>query len=91
MHKDMPSGLTAYKRTPTFTEQSVPKGLLEDHNTKAGVWGQIHVESGKLMYIIPSRDQTKLLSPGDVGTVEPEMRHHVTPVGPVKFYVEFWR
>jgi len=91
MQNDLPSGLTAYKRTPTFTEHTVPKGLLRDHNTKAGVWGQIHVESGLLKYVIPPRDHTQLLSPGNIGTVEPEVRHHIAPVGPVTFYVEFWR
>lgn len=91
MHQNMPRGLSAYKRTPTFTEHTVPKGLLKDHNTKAGVWGQIHVESGQLNYIIPSRNLTQLLASGDIGTVEPEVRHHVAPVGPVTFYVEFWR
>ena len=28
---------------------------------------------------------------GDVGIVEPEVPHHVTPLGPVCLHVEFWR
>lgn len=87
----LPNDLKAYRRTPTFTEHTVPKGLLSDHNTKAGVWGQIHVESGQLNYVIPSKNYTQLLSPGEIGTIEPEQRHHVKPVGSVTFYVEFWR
>ncbi len=87
----LPGGLKAYRRTPTFTEHTVPKGLLSDHKTKAGVWGQIHVESGQLNYVIPSKSHTQLLNPGEIGTVEPEQHHRVKPVGPVTFYVEFWR
>ena len=87
----LPNGLKAYKRTPVFTEKTVPKGLLADHNTKTGVWGQIHVESGELNYVIPSKGQSHLLTPGIVGTVMPEQRHHIEPVGPVQFFVEFWR
>ncbi len=91
MNGHLPAGLTAYKRTPVFTEKTVPKGLLKDHNTKAGVWGQIHVESGQLKYIIPSKGKSHLLTPGIVGTVMPDERHHIEPVGPVQFFVEFWR
>ena len=86
-----PNGLKAYKRTPVFTEQTVPKGLLNDHNTKAGVWGQINVISGALTYVIASTGQSYVLKPGTIGTVIPEERHHVTPNGPVEFFVEFWR
>ena len=42
----LPGGLEPYKRTNTFTEDSVPAGLLAEHSTKDGVWGLIHVEKG---------------------------------------------
>ena len=35
---NFPEGLTAYKRTPEFTEQNIPKGLLNNHATKIGTW-----------------------------------------------------
>lgn len=87
----IPEGLSAYNRTPVFTEQTVPKALLADHNTKAGVWGLIQVESGKLRYTIPGRNFEQELTPGAPGVVKPEELHHVTPLGPVRFFVEFWR
>lgn len=87
----LPDGLTAYKRTPVFTEKTVPKGLLNDHNTKSGIWGQIHVESGQLNYVVPSKNQSHVLEPGIIGTVMPDERHHIEPVGSVQFFVEFWR
>ena len=87
----LPAGIAAYKRTPVFTEKTVPKGLLNDHNTKTGVWGQIHIESGTLKYVIPSKDMSHVLTPGMVGTVIPEERHHIEPDGFVEFFVEFWR
>jgi len=87
----LPDGLNAYKRTPVFTEKTVPQGLLNDHNTKAGVWGQINVKSGALTYVIASTGQSHILEQGIIGTVIPEQRHHVTPIGPVEFFVEFWR
>ena len=70
----LPGGLSAYKRTPEFTEHTVPKGLLHAHSTKAGVWGRICVTSGELEYRVvdPARRPRELrLSRGTDGIVEP--------------------
>jgi tellurite methyltransferase len=48
---ELPDGFAPYKRTPTFTEATVPRGLLETHSTKEGVWGLIHVVEGELEYV----------------------------------------
>jgi tellurite resistance-related uncharacterized protein len=91
----LPAGLEAYKRTPIFTEQSVPAGLLKDHSTKDGTWGMIHVEEGCLTYVItdPRRPQSErtLTRDSDPGVVEPTILHRVHPSGKVRFWVEFWR
>ena len=91
----LPSGLCNYKRTPTFTEGTVPAGLLRDHSTKEGTWGLIRVEEGKLLYVItdPRRLPTeRTLTPeGEPGVVEPTVLHRVEPQGPVRFHVEFFR
>ena len=87
----LPKGLSAYKRTATLTESTIPAGLLNDHETKAAVWGVIHVVSGALRYVVPSRGEDSILSPDKASIVVPETPHHVAPVGPVSFYVEFWR
>ena len=89
--KSLPEGRAPYKRTPVFTEKTVPAGLLKDHATKAGVWGVIEVTSGRLRYTIPSSGEVVDLHAGLNGIVEPEVLHHVTPLGPVEFSVEFWR
>jgi tellurite resistance-related uncharacterized protein len=44
MNDSVPEGLQPYKRTATFTEATVPAALLNDHSTKEGAWGLIHVE-----------------------------------------------
>lgn len=89
--KSLPEHLTAYKRTPEFTENSIPNGLLKDHNTKEGVWGRIVVLEGQLDYIIQAPEaESILLQPGQDGIVEPTVKHHVSPHGQVRFYVEFY-
>lgn len=89
--KTLPDGLEAYRRTPEFTEDSVPGGLLKDHRTKDGVWGVIRVLSGSLGYVIPSAGERHELVPGRDGIVEPTVPHRVAVTGPVRFFVEFWR
>lgn len=87
----LPSGVAPYKRTPVFTDTSVPKGLLQDHATKAGVWGVIHVEEGALDYMIPGRGSRERLDPTTVGIVRPAELHYVMPAAGCRFFVEFWR
>jgi tellurite resistance-related uncharacterized protein len=91
---DLPDGLTVYQRTPEFTKETIPKGLLNAHATKTGVWGRIQVTHGTLMYrIVDTRRQPRemLLSPEQPGVVEPGVLHEVEPSGPVEFFVEFLR
>jgi hypothetical protein len=47
------------------------------------------VEDGALEYHV--RGRVHRLTPGAPGLVEPERTHHVTPLGPVRVHVEFWR
>jgi tellurite resistance-related uncharacterized protein len=89
--RPLPEGLEPYRRTPDFTEATVPAGLLKDHKTKPGVWGVIHVTAGRLRYAIPSRNEEVELHPGLNGIIEPEVLHKVMPFCAVTFYVEFWR
>jgi len=51
----------------------------------------ITVLEGRLEYVIPSTEETVILDPVTLGIVEPEVRHHVTPLGEVAFFVEFYR
>lgn len=89
--KNIPEELTAYKKTPIFTEQSVPAGLLNDHQTKQGIWGKIVVLEGELLYIISNPEERHVLGVENFGVVEPTVIHQVKPLGEVSFYVEFYR
>jgi len=86
-----PPAAKAYKRTPTFSEATIPAGLLKDHSTKAGVWGMLNVTDGRLRYIVPSRGIDTELDRRTVAVIVPEELHRVEPIGPVAFFVEFLR
>ena len=87
---DLPLGFVPYKRTPEFTEATVPAALRRDHATKTGVWARIEVLAGRLRYRCPSLGLDVELSARTPGTVVPEIRHSVEPVGAVRFLVEFY-
>jgi len=90
--KALPENIAAYKKTSEFSESSVPKGLLNDHNTKEGVWGKIVILEGKLEYIIQEPEHESIvLDTEKYGVVEPTIKHHIKPLGQVRFYVEFYR
>jgi tellurite methyltransferase len=87
----LPKNVKPYKRTPEFTEQTVPDGLTRDHSTKAGIWGVVTVVRGKLRYIVPSADIDIVLDASTKGIISPQEMHHVEPIGKVAFFVEFWK
>ena len=86
----MPPGLVPYRRTPIFTEATLPAGLRRRHQTKAGVWGLIVVVEGRLRFrrLDPFVETT--LDPAAPAVVAPEEPHEVEPIGPVRFFVEFY-
>jgi tellurite resistance-related uncharacterized protein len=86
----LPSDVRPYQRTATFTEATVPAGLLKAHRTKALVWGRIVIEAGQLRLHRQSGEET-LLTPELAGIVAPEEEHEVVVNGPVRFWVEFLR
>lgn len=90
--KSLPTEVAAYRRTPEFSQATLPAGLRRRHTTKAGVWGRICVLEGALRYrILEPQLEEHLLTPQHPGVVEPEVPHEVEPVGEVRFFVEFLR
>ena len=90
--KALPEDVIVYKKTPEFDELSVPKGLLNAHQTKQGVWGKIVILEGQLQYTINKPEiEVVVLTENSYGVVEPEIFHEVKPIGKVRFYVEFYR
>ena len=89
--KELPQDVAPYKRTPVFTERSVPMALLKSHSTKSGTWGLIVVLEGSLTYRIiePSIEEIRL-EPGKPGVVEPTIKHELELDAEVRFYVQFY-
>lgn len=86
-----PDGLTAYKRSPEFTEGSIPAALMRDHATKEGVWARLHVLEGQLRFIDQEGGAELMLGPGVHEVIFPCRLHRVAPVNTLRFFVEFCR
>lgn len=88
----LPAHAEVFKTTPEYTERTIPEGMLDDHRTRAGVWGRIVVREGKLMYsLADSHGGTWVLRPGVDGVIAPGVGHWVAPNGRVRFVIEFLR
>ena len=90
--KEIPASATSYKKTPDFTEETVPAGLLKAHQTKEGIWAKINISEGQLRYrILEPEYEEVMLSTERYGVVEPTILHDVEPKGKVRFQLEFFR
>jgi tellurite resistance-related uncharacterized protein len=90
--KQLPDHVCAYKRTPEFSESTIPKGLTKAHNTKADTWAMINVLEGELIYrILEPTLQEYVLDSSSGGVIEPTVKHEVEAQHPVRFFVEFYR
>ncbi|MCB1339331.1 MAG: DUF1971 domain-containing protein [Maritimibacter sp.] len=90
MKTQLPANVLPYRRTPEFTESTIPAALQRGHTTKTGVWAMIHVVEGALEYrILEPVEERHRLTPDQPGLVEPTVPHEVAPLGRVRFYVEF--
>lgn len=88
----IPEAAAEYKRTAIFDATTVPTGLRKSHTTKAGVWGQIVVLEGRVLYVIENEEGASfVLRPGVAGAIAPEAPHHVEPYEGARFFVRFLR
>jgi len=89
----IPDDFVSYKKTPMFTQDSVPDSLQKDHSTASEIWAQIIIEKGSLKYNItePGFEGEYLLNATNPGVISAGHTHFIEPVGSVSFYIEFYR
>jgi tellurite resistance-related uncharacterized protein len=87
---ELPDGARLLRRTPTFDQDTLPPGLRRGHRTRQGVWGVIRVIEGRLRYRVIEPAAERTLDPQHRGIIEPAQLHEVEPLGPVRFFVEFY-
>ena len=93
MMMNIPPTVEPYRTIGPFHQDSLPMGLLKNHNTKAGVWGLLEVIEGDIKYVITEvgNECEYLLSKTIPGVIVPEQKHHLELVGDVVFTITFFR
>jgi tellurite resistance-related uncharacterized protein/hemerythrin-like domain-containing protein len=88
----LPADVSEYKRTKTFDRATTPAALLRRHDLREGVWGEIVVVEGRLLYVLEDEsDLAFALTATRPGVVAPTRPHHVEPHDDARFYVRFLR
>ena len=88
---DLPAGFVRFRKTPAYTESSMPREYLGEHTTATVIWGRIVVLDGKLSYHVEAPATTLELTPEQPGIIIPRARYHFRPDGRVRFFIEFYR
>jgi tellurite resistance-related uncharacterized protein len=84
----LPDGLRAVRRTPDFTVDSVPPGLLSAHTTT--VWAQLVVTSGSVVFVDEEDQERAAVRGGVPMVIVPHRRHHIEPEPDAEFFVQFF-
>jgi tellurite resistance-related uncharacterized protein len=92
MTPQMPDGLTMTRRTPDFTEDTVPPALRHAHQVAPDVWGRLCVEAGTVVFVFEADDAVEhTVAAGEHIDIPPSTPHHVEPQAGSRFFVEFYR
>ena len=87
----LPTGLNPAGGTPTFTQESVPGALREEHTLGPGHWGVLHLFEGSLRFLNLQTGENRLLVAPDLLVIEPQESHRVEIEGPLSFRIDFFR
>ena len=89
--KQLPENVKAYNKSQTYTYNSTPGMMKNNHRTRAGVWAKIIVQKGEVLYHIEGDDEVYTLSSEVAGIIEPTIFHKIDPQQGPRFAIEFYR
>lgn len=88
----IPENYYKYKEMPIWSNDTIPKAILNKHNTKAWVYGKIKIITWELEYT--NYDEVKsvtVLTPSSPWIANPQEWHKIKPLWEVKMFVEFYK
>lgn len=86
--RQIPVGATVVRRTPTFTNDSVPPALLRKHHTT--VWAQLLVFTGEVGFVEDETGWSTVATASAPVVIVPNRKHHVEPSEEASFAVQFY-
>lgn len=91
----IPDKFYKYKQMPFWDENTLAKGFLEKHNTKAGVYARICILEWEIQYQTYKEDdeidEIYILTPSLYGICPPQKFHSLKILWSVRFFVEFYK
>jgi tellurite resistance-related uncharacterized protein len=89
-HPELPVGLVAERRTPSFDTGSVPAALTRLHHT--AVWAELRVEAGTVRFVEPESPTGRdvIIRAGGRLVIVPEVKHRTELSPDALFYVQFF-
>jgi tellurite resistance-related uncharacterized protein len=88
---ELPEGLRLSRSSPEWNEHTLPLALRRAHRLVAGTWGTIIVHEGSLRFSMASNPPLIVeLAACDLQPVPPEIEHEVSPLGHVRFSIDFF-
>lgn len=89
MNRELPEGVVPGRKTPTFTETSVPPALLKAHHTT--VWAELVVLEGSVEFTYEEVSGPVITAnSGHRVVIAPNQKHHIAPGEAASFYVQFY-
>ena len=95
-HIVIPSHWKIKRSTHFFTKDNVPNALLTHHNTAAGVYGQICVMQGTVVFYgfaneaSSTPEQTIVIQAGEFAVSPPQYWHRIELNDDAQFNINFW-
>jgi tellurite methyltransferase len=88
---ELPAATRLIRCSPEWDEGTLPPGLRRAHRLGPGTWGRIVVKEGRLLFSMASepRLEVELTHQTGAQAIPPDIEHEVSPIGPVRFSIEF--
>jgi tellurite resistance-related uncharacterized protein len=89
---ELPEDLAFVRRSPEWSQETVPAGLLGSHRLAEGSWGRLIVLSGRLGFSAATEPPINTeLAAQMTQAIPPGVEHGLRLIGPVRFAIDFFR
>ncbi|MDE2816998.1 MAG: DUF1971 domain-containing protein [Chloroflexota bacterium] len=87
----LPPGLIPASHSLTFTADTVPAPLQQEHALGPGHWGVLRILEGSVCFVnLATGEETEKTAPGEV-IIEPGVPHKLRLTGPLRCRIDFFR
>ena len=87
----IPQGLVPGSSSLTFSADTIPEALLQEHTLAEGHWGVLHIFDGSLVFVDTNSGDERIVSAPEHIIIRPVAPHRVTLDGQVNYRIGFFR